>query len=160
MSGFVFAYIFLHKLHSRASTGTPEGIVRPECINIFSAMRFCVILLGVLTAAAADYKIGVGRVDITPSGPIWLSGYAARTKPSEGVLQRIWAKALAIEDRKGGRLLIVTTDLVGLPRSVTDVVSARLAKEHDLQRERIGLGSAGSLEVRPRLASSFSLRRR
>src|SRR5688572_22219397 len=123
-------------------------------------MRFCVTLLGVLTAAAADYKAGVGRVDITPAGPIWLSGYAARTKPSEGVLQRIWAKALAIEDRKAGRLLIITTDVVGLPRSVTDVVGARLAKEYGLQRERVLFNSSHTHSapvIRPNLSIMYDL---
>ena len=36
------------------------------------------------------------------------------------------AKVLAIEDKSKGRLVIVTTDLIGLPRSITDVVAARV----------------------------------
>ena len=33
------------------------------------------------TAVTAGWRAGVGRVDITPSEPVWLSGYAARRKP-------------------------------------------------------------------------------
>ena len=33
-------------------------------------------LTGVL--AAAGFKAGVARVNITPQGPIWMSGYASR----------------------------------------------------------------------------------
>ena len=87
--------------------------------------------------AAADFKAGVARADITPKAPIWMSGYAARTKPSEGVLQPLAAKALAIEDNRRGRLVIVTTDLIGLPRTVTDEVSARAQKQWGLDRARI-----------------------
>ena len=47
---------------------------------------------------------------------MYLSGYATRTHASEGKIHDLWAKALAIEDRKGGRVVILSTDLVGLPR--------------------------------------------
>ena len=38
---------------------------------------------------------------ITPPTPFWMSGYAARTHPSEGVEQELWAKALALRDARG-----------------------------------------------------------
>ncbi len=84
-----------------------------------------VICLSALPLLAADYKAGVARLKITPDKPIWLSGYASRTHPSEGVTADLWAKALAIEDGKGNRVVIVTTDVIGLPRSITDPVAAR-----------------------------------
>jgi hypothetical protein len=98
----------------------------------------------VLTAlsAAADYKAGVSRVIITPDKPIYLSGYANRTHASEGKVHDLWAKALAIEDRKGGRVVILSTDLVGLPRGITDVVGARALKEYNLDRARLVINSS------------------
>jgi len=84
----------------------------------------------------------VARVDITPEGPIWLSGYGARTHPSTGVVSRLSAKALAIEDTRRRRVVIVTTDLIGLPRAITDPISARLAKEHGLERANIVFNSS------------------
>jgi len=86
---------------------------------------------------AASMKAGFARFNITPKFPIYLSGYAARTKPSEGVLQPIWAKALAIQDTKGAKTVIVTTDLIGLSRAVTDQVSARALKDLGLDRARL-----------------------
>jgi neutral ceramidase len=71
-----------------------------------------------------------------------MTGYSSRTHPSTGVRQHLWAKALAIEDAKGGRFVVVTTDLIGLPRSITDVASARLAKEHGLDRARLLFNSS------------------
>src|SRR4051812_34831984 len=105
---------------------------------------FCLAgLLSSLTAAApTNYKAGVSAVDITPSGPIWLSGYASRNKPSEGVLQRLWAKALALEDSRGTRLIIVTTDLIGLPRTITDVVGVRIEKQFNIPRGNLLLNSS------------------
>ncbi len=93
-------------------------------------------------ADARDVRAGVAKVEITPLQPIWQSGYAARTKPSEGVAHRIWAKALAIEDGGRGKVVIVTTDLIGLPRSVTDVVAASIGKQYGLDRSRLLFNSS------------------
>jgi len=102
------------------------------------------ILLLLLAAplAAADYKAGVARTVITPDKPIYLSGYASRNHPSEGVEHDLWAKALAIEDRKGGRVVIVTTDIIGLPRELSDLVAARVEKQYGLERSRLVLNSS------------------
>ncbi|MCW5977779.1 MAG: neutral/alkaline non-lysosomal ceramidase N-terminal domain-containing protein [Bryobacteraceae bacterium] len=106
-------------------------------------MRYALALALCLPAlAAADFKVGAARVSLTPDGPIWLSGYAGRTHPSNGVLNDIWAKALAVEDAKGERTVIVTTDLIGLPRVISDEAAARLQKERGLDRARLVLNSS------------------
>jgi neutral ceramidase len=113
-----------------------------------------------LGAVAADYRAGTAAVDITPDGPVWMAGYASRTKPSTGVLQRLRAKALAIEDRKGGRIVIVTTDLLGLPRVLTDAVGARVVKELNVPRERVLFNSSHTHTgpvVRPNLSIMYNL---
>ncbi|MBK5291532.1 MAG: hypothetical protein JJE04_07660, partial [Acidobacteriia bacterium] len=84
--------------------------------------HFILILICVSSALAAakpEFRAGTARVDVTPDGPIWMSGYASRDHASEGVLTRLYAKALALEDGKGTRVVILTTDLIGLPRSIT-----------------------------------------
>src|SRR5437667_10915454 len=80
-------------------------------------------------SAAADYKAGIARVLITPEKSMYLSGYANRTHASEGKIHDLWAKALAIEDRTGGRVVILSTDLAGLPRGITDEVAGRALQE-------------------------------
>src|SRR5689334_4005955 len=121
------------------------------------SLRLCWLgLYGGTLLAASDCKAGVATQTITPSQPIYLSGYANRTHPSDGVVHDLKAKALAIEDKSHGRLVIVTTDLIGLPRSITDVVAARVQKEHGLDRARLIINSshthagpliAGNLEI-------------
>src|SRR5947207_13505514 len=96
---------------------------------------------GITSATGATLKAGVGRVDITPAGPIWMSGYAARTHPSDGVLIPLWAKALAIESGPGRRIVIVSTDVVGIPRAVADEVAARVAKQYGLKRAQLLLNA-------------------
>ena len=105
--------------------------------------RSAILLLAAASVAgAAGLRAGVGRADITPSGPIWMAGYGSRTHASTGVLQKLWAKALAIEDDRGRRVVIVTTDLIGLPRAITDPVAARIAKEYGLERSQILFNSS------------------
>jgi hypothetical protein len=123
-------------------------------------MKALVFLLLSLPLLAADYKAGFGRMDITPVQPIYLSGYAARKKPSEGVLQKIWAKALAIEDNKGNRVVIVTTDLIGLPRPLADQIGAEVEKRYRLRRSQLLLNSSHTHSgpvVRDNLMTMFDL---
>ncbi len=93
-------------------------------------------------AAGNEFKVGVARRDITPALPIWMSGYAIRTRPADGVIVDLWAKALAIEDGRGGRVVIVTTDLIGLPREISDAVAVRVEKEYGLHRAQLLLNSS------------------
>jgi len=104
--------------------------------------RILFVLLSALTLTAADYKAGIGRIIITPEKPIYMSGYGGRDHPSEGVIHDLWAKALAIEDRKGARVVIVSTDLIGLPRSISDIVAARVQKEYGIDRAHLVLNSS------------------
>ena len=81
----------------------------------------------VLKTRAADpaYKAGVATKVITPKQSMWMAGYASRTKPSEGKLHDLYAKAVCLEDAAGKRLVLVTTDLIGIPRHISVDVSAR-----------------------------------
>src|SRR5260370_39674854 len=88
---------------------------------------------------AASFRVGVARVEITPHVPIWMAGYGDRTHPSTGIVHPLWAKVLAIQDSHGGRLVIVTTDLSGLQRSITDLVAARAQKEYGRERSALWL---------------------
>ena len=71
-----------------------------------------------------------------------MSGYATRNRPSEGVVNQLWAKALVIEDSGGGRVVMVTTDLVGLPKEVSEEVAARLKAKYGLKRSQILLNAS------------------
>jgi len=57
-------------------------------------------------------RVGAAQIDITPDGPIELSGFAARTQPSDGVLDRLFAKSLYLEDETGQRFIWLHADLI------------------------------------------------
>jgi len=58
-----------------------------------------------------------------------MAGYAARTRPSDEVLQDLHAKVLALRDERGERLIIVTADLIALPRDLCNQVAERAGKK-------------------------------
>jgi hypothetical protein len=101
--------------------------------------------LAVLSVAAAlsssgvanDWKAGVATTDITPAEPMWMAGYAARTKPSEGTAQNLFAKALALEDAGGSRVVIVTLDLISVPRFLRDRLEAAVGEKYRLPPESL-----------------------
>lgn len=103
----------------------------------------CLAMLAAVLAAhpagAADYEAGVARIKITPATPIRMSGYASRTSESLGVIQDLYAKALALKDAQGQRVVIVTMDLIGLSGSVSDKVFARAGKQFGLKRPEMVL---------------------
>lgn len=104
----------------------------------------CVIaLLGCASPAfAADFKAGIARKVITPEQPMWMSGYANRNKPAEGKEHDLWAKALVLEDAAGKRLVLVTCDLVGFPRSFSDEVAAEAEKRFGIKRDALLLAAS------------------
>ena len=60
-----------------------------------------------------------------------------RTKPAEGTLHDLWAKALVAGRPDGQRVVLVTLDLVGIARDLSVAVCAELKKKHGLPRESI-----------------------
>ena len=117
------------------------------------------LFAAVLSLQGAGLRAGVARVEITPQGPIWLSGYASRTKPSEGVRHPLFARALAI-DAGSGPVVIVSTDLIGLPFEVSDEVAARARKQFGIERSRLLLNSSHTHTgpvVWPNLVSMWNL---
>jgi hypothetical protein len=79
-----------------------------------------------------SFRAGLARTVITPTQSMWMAGYAARNKPSEGKASELFAKALALEDAAGTRLVIVTLDLVGIPRSLRDHVEQHAQEKYKL----------------------------
>lgn len=105
--------------------------------------------------SAAAFKAGLARIVITPEKPTWMAGYANRNKPSAGKLHDLMAKALAIQDAKGNRVVIVTTDLLGLPGALSSEIAEHANKSYGLRREQI-LFNSSHTHTGPVLSSSLT----
>ncbi len=102
---------------------------------------------------ADGWKAGAAAVVITPADSMWMAGYASRNKPSEGVAQELSAKALAVEDAAGTRLVIVTLDLIGVPRALRVSVAAEVAEKYHLPPSSL-LMNASHTHCGPELRAS------
>ena len=73
-------------------------------------------------------KAGFAKVDITPPVGVWLSGYASRNKPSEGISDKLYAKALVLDDGQN-KIAIVSADLLWVPLEITNEVRKLVKKK-------------------------------
>jgi hypothetical protein len=102
-----------------------------------------VIAVGLLTPLfagalwGADLKAGFGRRQITPPLPILMAGFDNRTKPAESVANDIWVKSLAFQDSTGQKLIVITVDLVTMPREMIDMVAARVTYRQHIDRSHV-----------------------
>jgi len=110
------------------------------------SLIFSLVLASGAVAAGEDtsatWKYGAAQAKITPTNLFWMGGFAARKHPAEGTLDDLYVKALAIEAPDGGMGLLVTADLVGIPKWLYDHLSAELQRRYHLDRGRIRFASS------------------
>ncbi len=123
------------------------------------------LLLGAapLLAADADWKVGLARVKITPTQPVFMAGYASRDRPFASVHDDLYAKALVLMDAQGTRAALVTTDLIGLTAQVADPIRRRIEEQTGIPATSVVLssshthtGPALSLDPMPREGRSLA----
>lgn len=105
----------------------------------------CGGLLAAHTLFATDqavWRVGTARVNITPTNFMWMGGFAARTKPAEGKLDDLFAKVLVLEAPDGGVAVLLTADLVGIPKWLYENLCRELARRHGLTRRQLRLAAS------------------
>src|SRR5512146_2305357 len=113
-------------------------------------MRACLVVLAVVSLLAvgllaspvragdsAALKAGAAKIDITPTKPVTLSGYAARKDLSTGVHDPLSARAVAFE-ANGTRLVLISTDIIGF-YEVANVMREAILDECRLQPSELFL---------------------
>lgn len=88
---------------------------------------------------AQSWQAGVARVNVTPAKLMWLSGYGARDHAAEGKLADLWAKAIVLVDPNGKKSVLVTTDLIGIDRALSQRVCTAISKQLSIERAAIAL---------------------
>ncbi len=92
---------------------------------------------GQITNDKTGWKAGVASITITPVESMWLAGYGGRDRPSDGVVNDLWIKALALEDIDGNRSVLVTMDLEELPKIFSDRIRVQLERDFHLSKAQI-----------------------
>ena len=116
-------------------------------MNINTVFQKILLLLVIAVPVCAQsaqqgWKAGLAKTIITPKQQMWMGGFAARTHPSEGKLHDLWAKAIALEDASGKKALMITIDLVGIPKAVSDHVREQIKAKYGLEKAQIMLSTS------------------
>jgi hypothetical protein len=85
------------------------------------------------------WKVGLAAERITPEEPLWMIGYAtrARFRPSNGVLNDLYAKALAIESDDGQRAVLIAVDLCVFREPLAKAVTERICERTKLTPDQV-----------------------
>ena len=75
----------------------------------------------------AELRGGMARVNITPPPGVFASGYRLRNRPAWIIQDELWAVALVVES-EGKRLVLITADLLQLPKETVSVVRNGIAE--------------------------------
>lgn len=105
-----------------------------------------IILINFLTGNtvlfAETIEVGIARKKITPSDPVFLTGYANREKPATGVIHDLWAKAIVFKENEKSKFIIVTTDLLGLSHEISETVAKKIQNKYGIDRSQLLLNSS------------------
>jgi len=109
----------------------PEPFTRHKAGRgiLFYAQQQILVRMGSL-------KAGLAKAVITPPVGTKLCGYSARTQPSTGVLDDLYAKALVLDDGET-RLALVVCDLLWVGRKLASDVRKKVRKQSGIREENV-----------------------
>ena len=113
-------------------------------MSILSRSLLATVALSLATAAshlhaAESWKAGAAKSIITPEKPMWMAGYASRDHVAEGKSIDLMGKVLVLEDPAGERAVLITLDLVGIDRPLSQSICSQLEKKHGLLRDQVAI---------------------
>jgi neutral ceramidase len=100
-----------------------------KAILLLSAILVCQGVFCPVSQAAL--KGGCAKVNITPPVGAWLSGYGGRDKPSDGIVDELYARALVL-DNGSNSIAIISVDLLWVPLQMTNQV-------REILKDKIGI---------------------
>ena len=82
-------------------------------------------------------KAGFAKRDITPKRFSWVAGFMP-PHPALSIKDRLWVKSLALQDKNGNQVVVVSCDLIGL---LPDELDKIFSKVKSVSRDRIFLNT-------------------
>jgi neutral ceramidase len=80
----------------------------------------------------SPWRYGRAQTKITPTQPMWMSGYGGRDRVAEGTLTELWAKALVLQPEEGSAVVLITLDIVGIDGTLSETIRRQIAEAHGL----------------------------
>src|SRR3989339_468206 len=85
-----------------------------------------------------SWRVGIGRRVITPQTPVWLAGYGTKRAP-DGKLHDLWVKVLALQAPDGKRVVMATTDHMGMSKTIYESLYTEVNRRFSLDRSEFML---------------------
>lgn len=88
---------------------------------------------------AAEWAIGTAKAPITPDAddPHHLIGFGAREGPMDGVEHDIYARAVALEDRTGRTMIVLSFELLFVFETQREFLETECARRWDIEPEAL-----------------------
>jgi len=109
----------------------------------YSTLNFALLISVILIsdhifcpAGQAALKGGCAKVNITPPVGVWLSGYGSRDRPSDGIVDELYVKALVLDDGHN-TIAIVSSDLLGVPLQITAEIRGIVKKKTGIPEKNV-----------------------
>ena len=106
-------------------------------VRRFSWLVVLVLWAGVVCPDAhGALRAGCAKVNITPPVGVWLSGYGGRDKPSDDIMDELFARALVVSDGNNA-LALVAVDLLWVPLDLTNEVRASVEEKTGIPGQNV-----------------------
>ena len=103
-----------------------------RCLLVFGV---CLLLVASpIHAAEKSWHAGFSRVVITPTEPMFASGYGGRNKPSSGKIHDLYVRVAAMQDPAGNKTAFIALDLIGISKPMSVGIAAYLKQKQGLKR--------------------------
>lgn len=79
------------------------------------------------------WQVGLAKRVITPQTDVWLAGYGTK-RSAESTIHELWAKIMVLQDTTGKRVVLATTDHMGMSKTIYEALYARLHERFGLDR--------------------------
>jgi len=80
-----------------------------------------------------NWHVGIARRIITPQTDVWQAGYGVKRVPG-GKIHDLWAKVLCLEDSSRHCAVMVTTDCMGISKSIYENLCGKMHRRFGINR--------------------------
>lgn len=132
-----------------------EATLMTSCCSVWWLLTVSVLSHAMVVGASmrnsvsSDWLLGVARVDISPSEPVWLGGFRSRNRnPTSAELSSadsLFARVLVLQDASqtlfadGSYVVLVSLDLIGIDEDFSNRIFAEALARHGVKRESLRL---------------------
>lgn len=111
-------------LLTMVSISIPVGVAAKQLVKTRNSVEY---------NKKMNWQVGIGRRVITPATEVWLAGWGKKRVP-EGKIHDIWVKVLAFQDESGKRVVMATTDHMGMSKTIYERLYAKVNQRFGLER--------------------------